>query len=141
MEGEWSSFNTVCVNEEADFMAELFPNSNNNVDLTYGTKAGACYSSDCTSNDPQNLYYYSQENPYNNNVLNGSQYHHQASANYASSSLPIDFLASDQTEGDDDGLGIEITLDTAPDEKNSDSKKRSRSVSPVGQQTSQYSVV
>ncbi|KAJ8439605.1 hypothetical protein Cgig2_017172 [Carnegiea gigantea] len=108
--------------------------------LTYDTKAGSYYSSDCTPSDPRNLYYYSQETTHYN-VDNISHYHDPASASNASSRLPIEFLACDQMEGDDDGLDIEITSDPLPDEKNSDFKKRSRSVSYIGQQTVQYSLV
>ncbi|KAL9224307.1 hypothetical protein vseg_000355 [Gypsophila vaccaria] len=61
--GEWSNFNAgVCVNEEADFMAQLFPNSN----------------------DVHNVRYIHNVNSNNNNNNNGSSYYSSdsSSSNY-----------------------------------------------------------
>lgn len=106
--GEWSNFNAgVCVNEEADFMAQLFPSPNdinvnfimanaNNTNNNNNTEGGnsSYYSCDSTSNS-RNVYRYSQESSYNHEV----HYHNYFSDNHLAvaaasnaSSLPIDFL-------------------------------------------------
>ncbi|XP_021724915.1 transcription factor bHLH84-like [Chenopodium quinoa] len=105
--GEWSNFNAaVCVNEEADFMAQLFPNpndvnlnyshhhhyhiianNNNNNNNNNNAEGGSSYySSDSTSNS-QNMYRYSQESSYNrsshdhevhyHNYFGDNNHHHQ----------------------------------------------------------------
>ncbi|XP_021766162.1 transcription factor bHLH54-like [Chenopodium quinoa] len=95
--GEWSNFNAaVCVNEEADFMAQLFPNpndvnlnyshhhhyhiiannTNNNNNNNNNAEGGSSYySSDSTSNS-QNLYRYSQESSYNRSSHDHEVHYH-----------------------------------------------------------------
>jgi len=139
--GEWSSFNAVCVNEEADFMAQLFPNPNNVDHVTYNNAENGSY----YSSDSQNLYYFSsQESSYNTNKSGrdsssyhsflSDSHHHQALAAATSnaSSLPIDFLQC-QMEGDNsdrNGVNLEeTTTDLISEDKTSDSsntKKRPR---------------
>ncbi|XP_057247529.1 uncharacterized protein LOC130589914 [Beta vulgaris subsp. vulgaris] len=98
--GEWSNFNAaVCVNEEADFMAQMFPNPND-VNLNYahhhhhhssshnyhimgnngnnnnnGEGGSSYFSSDSTSNS-QNLYRYSQESSYNRSSHDHEVHYH-----------------------------------------------------------------
>ncbi|KAJ8439604.1 hypothetical protein Cgig2_017171 [Carnegiea gigantea] len=145
--GEWSSFNAVCVNEEADFMAQLFPNPSNVDHLTYSNAENGSY----YSSDSPNLYYFSsQESSYNanksshdsssyNSFLSDSyhDHHHQQALSAAASnasSLPIDFLQC-QIEGDNANRGSVNMEETTPmdlisEDKNSDSsnnaKKRPR---------------
>ncbi|GAB4838346.1 hypothetical protein Ancab_027875 [Ancistrocladus abbreviatus] len=117
--GEWSSFNGVYVNEEADFMAQLFPNSSLTHELDGGSSLGvasACwasqephfsmgvadnsiYSSDSANS---NLYCFSQES---SSSGGGSIIYPTGHENYymsnphqflsANNSLSIDFCMGD----------------------------------------------
>ncbi|KAL2930258.1 Transcription factor bHLH84 [Bienertia sinuspersici] len=145
--GEWSNFNaTVCVHEEADFMAQLFPNPND-LNLNYShnhhnschdyhimadntkdnVKVDYLISSDSTSNT-QSLYRYSHGSCYNrsnhdhevhyhDNNRFSDNHHHFAASNDAS--LPIDFLHC-HMEGYENGMNNEdhqSQLDPAGEDK------------------------
>ncbi|XP_057538653.1 transcription factor RSL2-like [Amaranthus tricolor] len=123
--GEWSNFNAaVCVNEEADFMAQLFPKNSNEVNYNHnhdGCKfsynynynnsnvegGSSYYSCDSTSNS-QNVYY-SQENNYHNYFSDNNN-----------DNIPIDFL---HCHMDDDQNGMNL-LDLNEDQSEIDEKSK-----------------
>ncbi|KAK9697140.1 hypothetical protein RND81_08G017500 [Saponaria officinalis] len=135
--GEWSNFNAgVCVNEEADFMAQLFPNPNDVNNVRYGNNYNQMVNSNINNNNGSSYYssdssssnYYQQQTSYRNPHVVGyyqmeyfsdnSHYNHENNNDNclvtpASNAppLPIDFLQcrveDDNNDAKDNGDDLE----------------------------------
>ncbi|KNA20853.1 hypothetical protein SOVF_048610 [Spinacia oleracea] len=111
--GEWSSFNGVCVNDEADFMAQLFPNCSldNELESSSLVLSSSCYSGMTegdngsffsTDENNSNLYCLSQGSSYSGSSSSNNiayPYHENyhffvANNNDSSCHFPVDLCPS-----------------------------------------------